>query len=199
MHLLARFHRPDSGAILWDGEDVEVFELTAFRTRLGLVTQESKLFNTSVAENIQLGSSEPGMDTVSLERAASASNSTEFIDDMDGGWDAGVGDGGNKLSGGQRQRLSIARALYKDPPVLLMDEATSSLDTESEHKVQQAIDRLMEGRTTLVIAHRLSTVRHADRIIVLDAGRVAETGTHDELMQNQGLYRKLVDMQNIVE
>ena len=107
--------------------------------------------------------------------------------------------GGNKLSGGQRQRLSIARALYKDPPVLLMDEATSSLDTESEHKVQQAIDRLMEGRTTLVIAHRLSTVRHADRIIVLDAGRVAETGTHDELMQNQGLYRKLVDMQNIVE
>ena len=118
---------------------------------------------------------------------------------MEGGWEAGVGDGGNKLSGGQRQRLSIARALFKDPPVLLMDEATSSLDTESEHKVQQAIDRLMEGRTTLVIAHRLSTVRHADQIIVLDAGRVAETGTHDELMQNKGLYRKLVDMQNIVE
>ena len=199
MHLLARFHRPDAGAILWDGQDLEEFDLTGFRTRLGLVTQESRLFNTSVAENIQLGSTHLETNKDALERAAKASNSIEFIAGMEGGWEAGVGDGGNKLSGGQRQRLSIARALFKDPPVLLMDEATSSLDTESEHKVQQAIDRLMEGRTTLVIAHRLSTVRHADRIIVLDAGRVAETGTHDELMQNQGLYRKLVDMQNIVE
>jgi len=199
MHLLARFHRPDEGAILWDGHDLEEFDLTGFRTRLGLVTQESRLFNTSVAENIQLGSTHLETNKDALERAAQASNSIEFIAGMEGGWEAGVGDGGNKLSGGQRQRLSIARALFKDPPVLLMDEATSSLDTESEHKVQQAIDRLMEGRTTLVIAHRLSTVRHADQIIVLDAGRVAETGTHDELMQNQGLYRKLVDMQNIVE
>ena len=199
MHLLARFHRPDEGAILWDGQDLEEFDLTGFRTRLGLVTQESRLFNTSVSENIQLGSTHLETNKDALERAAQASNSIEFIAGMEGGWEAGVGDGGNKLSGGQRQRLSIARALFKDPPVLLMDEATSSLDTESEHKVQQAIDRLMEGRTTLVIAHRLSTVRHADRIIVLDAGRVAETGTHDELMQNQGLYRKLVDMQNIVE
>ena len=199
MHLLARFHRPDAGAILWDGQDLEEFDLTGFRTRLGLVTQESRLFNTSVSENIQLGSTHLETNKDALERAAQASNSIEFIAGMEGGWEAGVGDGGNKLSGGQRQRLSIARALFKDPPVLLMDEATSSLDTESEHKVQQAIDRLMEGRTTLVIAHRLSTVRHADRIIVLDAGRVAETGTHDELMQNQGLYRKLVDMQNIVE
>lgn len=199
MHLLARFHRPDAGAILWDGQDLEEFDLTGFRTRLGLVTQESRLFNTSVAENIQLGSTHLETDKDALERAAQASNSIEFIAGMEGGWEAGVGDGGNKLSGGQRQRLSIARALFKDPPVLLMDEATSSLDTESEHKVQQAIDRLMEGRTTLVIAHRLSTVRHADQIIVLDAGRVAETGTHDELMQNKGLYRKLVDMQNIVE
>lgn len=199
MHLLARFHRPDEGAILWDGHDLEEFDLTGFRTRLGLVTQESRLFNTSVSENIQLGSTDLETNKDALERAAQASNSIEFIAGMEGGWEAGVGDGGNKLSGGQRQRLSIARALFKDPPVLLMDEATSSLDTESEHKVQQAIDRLMEGRTTLVIAHRLSTVRHADRIIVLDAGRVAETGTHDELMQNQGLYRKLVDMQNIVE
>ncbi len=199
MHLLARFHRPDAGAILWDGQDLEEFDLTGFRTRLGLVTQESRLFNTSVAENIQLGSTHLETNKDALERAAQASNSIEFIAGMEGGWEAGVGDGGNKLSGGQRQRLSIARALFKDPPVLLMDEATSSLDTESEHKVQQAIDRLMEGRTTLVIAHRLSTVRHADQIIVLDAGRVAETGTHDELMQNKGLYRKLVDMQNIVE
>lgn len=199
MHLLARFHRPDAGAILWDGQDLEEFDLTGFRTRLGLVTQESRLFNTSVADNIQLGSTHLETNKDALERAAQASNSIEFIAGMEGGWEAGVGDGGNKLSGGQRQRLSIARALFKDPPVLLMDEATSSLDTESEHKVQQAIDRLMEGRTTLVIAHRLSTVRHADQIIVLDAGRVAETGTHDELMQNKGLYRKLVDMQNIVE
>ena len=191
MHLLARFHRPDEGAILWDGQDLEEFDLTGFRTRLGLVTQESRLFNTSVAENIQLGSTHLETNKDALERAAQASNSIEFIAGMEGGWEAGVGDGGNKLSGGQRQRLSIARALFKDPPVLLMDEATSSLDTESEHKVQQAIDRLMEGRTTLVIAHRLSTVRHADRIIVLDAGRVAETGTHDELMQNQGAVSKV--------
>ena len=191
MHLLARFHRPDEGAILWDGHDLEEFDLTGFRTRLGLVTQESRLFNTSVAENIQLGSTHLETNKDALERAAQASNSIEFIAGMEGGWEAGVGDGGNKLSGGQRQRLSIARALFKDPPVLLMDEATSSLDTESEHKVQQAIDRLMEGRTTLVIAHRLSTVRHADRIIVLDAGRVAETGTHDELMQNQGAVSKV--------
>ena len=191
MHLLARFHRPDAGAILWDGHDLEEFDLTGFRTRLGLVTQESRLFNTSVSENIQLGSTHLETNKDALERAAQASNSIEFIAGMEGGWEAGVGDGGNKLSGGQRQRLSIARALFKDPPVLLMDEATSSLDTESEHKVQQAIDRLMEGRTTLVIAHRLSTVRHADRIIVLDAGRVAETGTHDELMQNQGAVSKV--------
>jgi ABC-type multidrug transport system fused ATPase/permease subunit len=116
---------------------------------------------------------------------------------MEEGWGSSVGDGGNKLSGGQRQRLSIARALHKDPPVLLLDEATSALDTESEHAVQQAINRLMEGRTTLVVAHRLSTIRHADRIVVLDQGNIVEEGDHEALMARKGMYHRLVSMQDL--
>jgi subfamily B ATP-binding cassette protein MsbA len=116
---------------------------------------------------------------------------------MQDGWSSSVGDSGNKLSGGQRQRLSIARALHKDPPVLLLDEATSALDTESEHAVQQAINRLMKGRTTLVVAHRLSTIRHADRIVVLDQGAIVEEGNHEELMEMNGIYNRLVSMQDL--
>ena len=198
VHLLARFYDATKGQITWDDRPLESFELVSFRSQMGMVTQEARLFNASVTENVTLGAANGAVhERKDLEQVANAANALEFIQQMEEGWGSSVGDGGNKLSGGQRQRLSIARALHKDPPVLLLDEATSALDTESEHAVQQAINRLMEGRTTLVVAHRLSTIRHADRIVVLDQGKIIEEGDHEALMARKGMYHRLVSMQDL--
>ena len=198
VHLLARFYDTTKGQITWDDRPLESFELVSFRSQMGMVTQEARLFNASVTENVTLGAANGAVHELKdLEQVANAANALDFIQQMEEGWGSSVGDGGNKLSGGQRQRLSIARALHKDPPVLLLDEATSALDTESEHAVQQAINRLMEGRTTLVVAHRLSTIRHADRIVVLDQGKIVEEGDHEALMARKGMYHRLVSMQDL--
>jgi subfamily B ATP-binding cassette protein MsbA len=155
------------------------------------------LFNDSVQNNIALGSSGIQMDRI--VQAARIANAEEFIKDLKGKYDFNIGDGGNKLSGGQKQRLAIARAIFKNPPILILDEATSALDTQSEKLVQEAIYKLMENRTSLVIAHRLSTIKQADKIVVIESGRIAEEGSHDELMAKGGLYKSLVDMQNFGE
>lgn len=197
-HLLARFHDPTVGHILYDGEDIRHFSIQSFRHQLGMVTQDAVLFNDTISANIALGSPDAALPSESrIREVAAAAHVVEFVQKMEHSYATRIGDGGGKLSGGQRQRLSIARALYKDPPILLLDEATSALDTESEQWVQSAINRLMLGRTAVVIAHRLSTIRHASRIVVLDEGQIAEEGTHDELMQREGLYKKLVDMQDL--
>tara|TARA_B100000768_G_scaffold168543_1_gene173491 strand:+ start:1437 stop:3266 length:1830 start_codon:yes stop_codon:yes gene_type:complete len=197
-HLLARFYDPTEGRVTMDGIDLRDLDVTSLRNQMGLVTQEALLFNDTVAANIALGKTNvEDLDVTQLRSVAEAANASEFIDRMEDEFESRIGDGGGKLSGGQRQRLSIARALYRDPGVLILDEATSALDTESEQLVQQAINRLMDGRTALVIAHRLSTIRHASKIIVLDGGRIAEEGTHDSLMSADGLYKRLVDMQNV--
>ena len=160
---------------------------------MGIVTQETLLFNDTIRNNIAYGESE-----ISLERiidAAKAANAHNFISKIDGGYDTIIGDRGVKLSGGERQRLSIARALLKNPPILILDEATSSLDTESEILVQQAIERLMEGRTSVVIAHRLSTIKNADKIVVIAKGEIVEVGKHSELLEKNGIYSKLHNIQ----
>jgi subfamily B ATP-binding cassette protein MsbA len=191
--LLPRFHDPTEGAITMDGVPLTRLTRRSVRALLGVVSQDTVLLNDSVRANIGYGS--PGATPVQVEAAARAANADLFIAQLPQGYDTLLGERGTRLSGGQRQRIAIARALLRDPPILILDEATSALDTESERLVQQAIDRLMAQRTVLVIAHRLATVRDADEIVVLDAGRVVQRGTHEQLFRSGGLYRRLYDLQ----
>jgi subfamily B ATP-binding cassette protein MsbA len=192
--LIPRFYDPSSGAILLDNLDIKEINIEDLRRLMGIVTQETFLFNESIKKNIAYGLTEFPVEKII--DAAKTANAHNFIMEMPNGYDTVIGERGVKISGGQRQRLSIARALLKNPEIMIFDEATSALDNESELLVQEAIERLMINRTTFVIAHRLSTIRNANRIIVLDGGRIVQYGTHDDLIQNEkGLYRKFYEMQ----
>ncbi len=194
MDLLPRFHDVSAGRITVDGHDVRDVTVASLRALMGIVTQETLLFHDSIEYNIAYG--KPGATREEIDRAARMAQAHEFIAALPEGYAAQVGERGVKLSGGQRQRLAIARAFLKDPPILILDEATSDLDAESEFLVQQALSELMKGRTVLVIAHRLATVKNADRVVVVHGGRLAETGTHDELMAREdGIYRRLATLQ----
>jgi subfamily B ATP-binding cassette protein MsbA len=192
-NLVPRFYDVTQGAVRIDGRDVRDLRLSSLRGKIGIVAQDTFLFNDTVANNIRYGLRDAT--TEQVRQAARNALAEEFISRMPDGYQTMIGERGQKLSGGQRQRLAIARALLKNAPILILDEATSHLDTESEMLVQRALQNLMEDRTVIVIAHRLSTVRRADRIVVLDRGRIAETGTHDELVSNGGIYRRLHDLQ----
>ncbi|MCX5667639.1 MAG: ABC transporter ATP-binding protein [Candidatus Omnitrophica bacterium] len=193
VNLLPRFYDVTNGALTIDGVDIRDFTLRSLRSQISIVTQETILFNETVAYNISYGNNDPNMKDIT--RAAEIANAHSFIMKMPQGYETIVGERGFRLSGGEKQRLSIARAVFKNSPILILDEATSQLDTESEVLVQEAIDRMMKGRTVFAIAHRLSTIKHATRIYVLDAGRIVDTGAHDTLIQKEGLYKRLYDMQ----
>jgi subfamily B ATP-binding cassette protein MsbA len=188
--LIPRFYEPTSGVIRLDGVDTREISLASLRGLTGIVSQDTVLFNDTVRSNIAYGTVDRFSDA-QVETAARAANAHTFITELPEGYDTVLGERGTRLSGGQRQRLAIARALLTDPPILILDEATSSLDTESERLVQEAIDRLLAGRTVFVIAHRLSTVVHADQILVLERGEIVERGTHAELLALRGTYHRL--------
>jgi subfamily B ATP-binding cassette protein MsbA len=191
--LIPRFHEVTAGEILIDGVNIKAYTTHSVRKLMGIVTQEPILFNDTIANNITLGSEPANQDAIF--HAAKVANAYTFIQKKEQGLETNVGDRGNKLSGGEKQRITIARAILKNPPILILDEATSSLDTESERLVQDAIDNMMQNRTSIVIAHRLSTIRNADEIIVLQKGEIAEKGTHESLLAQNGIYRKLIDLQ----
>jgi subfamily B ATP-binding cassette protein MsbA len=193
VNLLPRFYDVTNGALTIDGVDIRDYTLKSLRSQISIVTQETILFNETVAYNISYGNNNPDMKDIT--RAAEIANAHSFIMKMPQGYETIVGERGFRLSGGEKQRLSIARAVFKNSPILILDEATSQLDTESEVLVQEAIDRMMKGRTVFAIAHRLSTIKHATRIYVLDAGHIVDTGAHDTLIQKEGLYKRLYDMQ----
>ena len=195
--LIPRFYDVCDGAITLDGHDIRDLTLKSLRQQISIVLQDVFLFHGTVRENILFG--DPDATEEEMIRAAQVANAHEFIARLPDGYDTLIGERGVKLSGGQKQRLSIARAVLKDAPILILDEATSSVDTETEMLIQQALERLMVGRTTIIIAHRLSTIRNADPIVVLEGRRIVETGTHAELMANDGLYRRLNEVQTKID
>jgi ATP-binding cassette subfamily B protein len=191
--LLYRMHDPSTGRILIDGTDIRDVTLESLRRNIGVVFQQNTLFQRSIAENLRIG--RPEASHTELVEAAKAAQAHEFIVAKPEGYATVLGERGAMISGGERQRLAIARALLKDPPIIIFDEATSNVDSETEAKIHDALERLIKGRTTLIIAHRLSTLRSVDRLIVLDHGRIVETGRHDELLARGGLYAALYDAQ----
>ncbi|WMT39087.1 ABC transporter ATP-binding protein [Paenibacillus sp. D2_2] len=193
--LIPRFYDIQKGSVIVGGQDVRQWTMESLRSKVGMVLQDNFLFSGTVRDNIMLGN--PEADEESVISAAKAANAHEFIMNLSQGYDTEVGERGVKLSGGQKQRIAIARVFLKDPPVLILDEATSALDLESEHLIQQSLQQLSKSRTTLIVAHRLSTITHADQIIVMKDGTVAERGTHEELMQTDGVYSQLYNIQNL--
>jgi subfamily B ATP-binding cassette protein MsbA len=195
--LIPRFYDPFEGEVIIDGENIKNLKILQLRATMAIVAQESILFNDTIYNNIAFGKTNIASEQV--ENAAKVANAHEFIVTSEKGYQTNIGDRGNKLSGGQRQRLSIARAINTNPDILILDEATSALDTASERLVQEALNNIMQNRTTIVIAHRLSTIHKADMIVVLDKGSIVQTGTHNELIQQDGLYKQLHEMQKILE
>jgi subfamily B ATP-binding cassette protein MsbA len=193
VHLIPRFFDVSGGRILIDDSDVREVTLESLRSQIGIVTQETVLFNDTVRNNIAYG--QPHVSQKKVEEAARAARAHEFISGLPEGYNTMIGERGVRLSGGERQRIAVARAILKNAPILILDEATSALDSESESLVQAALQNLMSGRTVFVIAHRLSTVRRADRIVVLDNGTISDIGAHEELMQKLGTYRRLYELQ----
>jgi subfamily B ATP-binding cassette protein MsbA len=193
--LIPRFHDCSEGEVLIDGINIKKYKIKELRNLMGIVTQEPILFNDTIKANISLGNQSASFEQI--QEAANIANVASFIEKKELGFDTKAGDRGSKLSGGERQRITIARAVLKNPPILILDEATSSLDTESEKWVQDAIYRLMKDRTSIIIAHRLSTIKHADEIIVMDGGCIAERGKHEDLIKQNGIYSRLVTLQQM--